>query len=278
MGHNPHPGPKRNLSSNTAGNGRGMNNQPDWSAAEDAVIIAMWPSKATTREIAAEVSKIGDMVRSRDAVIGRAKRLKLGQKVVAFPDWSDEEKDLLKEHWDDAAPLSHIAESYFPKRNAAGLHRMGLYMKLPTPRPNFQGVKTEAQIARQVAAQRGKQQAAAARAAAREAREAQALVDAQVLEIKMHPPANQNTPLSLVAQDERAKREEVWQVDHEVVPLLRVTHRHCKWPIGDPTSDGFGFCGRRPIGTYCPEHTQVAYQPPERRGSKPTKAYATGRR
>ncbi|MBB5517767.1 GcrA family cell cycle regulator [Amphiplicatus metriothermophilus] len=46
----------------------------------------------------------------------------------------------------------------------------------------------------------------------------------------------------------------------------------CKWPIGDPTSDDFHFCGQpTPAGkSYCPYHAHLAFQPsaqrrPERR-------------
>jgi GcrA cell cycle regulator len=43
----------------------------------------------------------------------------------------------------------------------------------------------------------------------------------------------------------------------------------CKWPIGDPSSREFSFCGRRASeGVYCVEHARVAYQPQVRRGSK----------
>jgi GcrA cell cycle regulator len=36
----------------------------------------------------------------------------------------------------------------------------------------------------------------------------------------------------------------------------------CKWPIGDPSSREFSFCGRRASeGVYCLEHAKVAYQP-----------------
>ena len=41
----------------------------------------------------------------------------------------------------------------------------------------------------------------------------------------------------------------------------------CKWPIGDPSSDEFSFCGRRSSeGVYCVEHARVAYQPQVKRG------------
>ena len=43
----------------------------------------------------------------------------------------------------------------------------------------------------------------------------------------------------------------------------------CKWPIGDPSSNEFSFCGRRSSeGVYCVEHARVAYQPAVRKGGK----------
>ena len=43
----------------------------------------------------------------------------------------------------------------------------------------------------------------------------------------------------------------------------------CKWPIGDPSSTEFSFCGRRASeGVYCVEHARVAYQPQIKRGGK----------
>ncbi|MBW3559656.1 MAG: GcrA cell cycle regulator [Proteobacteria bacterium] len=45
--------------------------------------------------------------------------------------------------------------------------------------------------------------------------------------------------------------------------VLTLSAHMCKWPIGDPSSDGFTFCGRGTEGTYCSEHSRVAYQPPQ---------------
>ena len=43
----------------------------------------------------------------------------------------------------------------------------------------------------------------------------------------------------------------------------------CKWPIGDPSSTEFSFCGRRASeGVYCVEHARVAYQPQVKKGGK----------
>src|SRR6185369_9769078 len=47
--------------------------------------------------------------------------------------------------------------------------------------------------------------------------------------------------------------------------VLTLGAHMCKWPIGDPSSDGFTFCGRRiGDGSYCQEHARVAYQPQQK--------------
>lgn len=51
--------------------------------------------------------------------------------------------------------------------------------------------------------------------------------------------------------------------------VLTLGAHMCKWPIGDPSSSGFSFCGRRASeGVYCVEHAKVAYQPQVRKGGK----------
>ncbi|MDP8916133.1 MAG: GcrA cell cycle regulator [Pseudomonadota bacterium] len=45
--------------------------------------------------------------------------------------------------------------------------------------------------------------------------------------------------------------------------VLTLGAHMCKWPIGDPSSDEFTFCGRRAEGAYCVEHSRVAFQPPQ---------------
>jgi GcrA cell cycle regulator len=47
------------------------------------------------------------------------------------------------------------------------------------------------------------------------------------------------------------------------LPLVKLTERTCKWPIGDPLKDDFCFCGNdSPDNTpYCGYHQKLAYQP-----------------
>jgi GcrA cell cycle regulator len=43
--------------------------------------------------------------------------------------------------------------------------------------------------------------------------------------------------------------------------LQELTQQLCCWPIGDPRTAGFGYCGRaRGHGRYCEQHDKLAYQ------------------
>ena len=54
--------------------------------------------------------------------------------------------------------------------------------------------------------------------------------------------------------------------------VLTLGAHMCKWPIGDPSSDNFTFCGRRiGDGSYCNEHARLAYQP-QQKGKRGTAA------
>ncbi len=53
------------------------------------------------------------------------------------------------------------------------------------------------------------------------------------------------------------------EVVAQSVSLMELNARMCRWPLGDPTSKQFRFCGQ-PVdhGTpYCVDHGRVAYQP-----------------
>ncbi len=57
--------------------------------------------------------------------------------------------------------------------------------------------------------------------------------------------------------------------------VLTLGAHMCKWPIGDPSRDGFSFCGRGTRGDdgpYCSEHAALAYQPAQKKGASRTGA------
>ena len=54
------------------------------------------------------------------------------------------------------------------------------------------------------------------------------------------------------------------------ISLMDLTERTCKWPIGDPATDTFWFCGHEaePGKPYCKTHISIAFQPITQRRSR----------
>ncbi len=70
------------------------------------------------------------------------------------------------------------------------------------------------------------------------------------------PSANEISPEAL------AKVQEVEKTAKRI-SLMELTERTCKWPIGDPATEDFYFCGL-PVQQgkpYCEAHVGVAFQP-----------------
>jgi GcrA cell cycle regulator len=70
------------------------------------------------------------------------------------------------------------------------------------------------------------------------------------------PAANEISPEVLANVREVEKRA-------RKLTLMELTERTCKWPIGDPATDDFWFCGlpTLPGKPYCEAHVGVAFQP-----------------
>jgi GcrA cell cycle regulator len=70
------------------------------------------------------------------------------------------------------------------------------------------------------------------------------------------PAANEISPEALASVREVEKRA-------RRLTLMELTERTCKWPVGDPATDDFWFCGlpTLPGKPYCEAHVGVAFQP-----------------
>ena len=70
------------------------------------------------------------------------------------------------------------------------------------------------------------------------------------------PSANEISPETLASVREVEKRA-------LKLSLMELTERTCKWPIGDPATDKFWFCGLPSTAgkPYCEAHVGVAFQP-----------------
>jgi len=66
-----------------------------------------------------------------------------------------------------------------------------------------------------------------------------------------------------VAKPQPVLVEELFIPPEERATILTLTEHTCKWPIGDPSSEDFYFCGRQSDTgiPYCEHHAKIAYQP-----------------
>jgi GcrA cell cycle regulator len=178
--------------------------------------------------------------------------------------WNEERVEMLKTMWSEGKSASQIAKELGGvTRNAVigKVHRLGLsnriggegrpeeeadvgaFAEAPAPEP-----VPEPQIAEP-------QPAAAARTVARET--------APVVRAK---PSGQPLPPqpagSEISAEALANLAEVAKKARRL-SLMQLTERTCKWPVGDPATDDFWFCGLPtvPGKPYCETHVAVAFQP-----------------
>jgi len=73
-----------------------------------------------------------------------------------------------------------------------------------------------------------------------------------------------------------APKKAAWRfADAEVGEMRRLTFEHmrglaCRWPLGDPGSGDFAYCGLAPVEgrSYCAGHCRMAYRPPDPRAPR----------
>jgi len=153
--------------------------------------------------------------------------------------WTEERVELLKKLWAEGLSASQVAKQLGGvTRNAVigKIHRLGLSGRATTNRA------PRARPAAPRAAAPRPQQTATAR-----------------------PAAVKETP-SLPDPEPQI------QMPVEISPgmlatVLTLTEHTCKWPIGDPGTEGFHFCGHKADAAqpYCTAHARLAYQPAQPR-------------
>ena len=150
--------------------------------------------------------------------------------------WTDERVELLKKLWQDGLSASQIAKQLGGvTRNAVigKVHRLGLSGRAAPSQPTRPAFK-----------------------APRPARPAATAMPSAPRRVIAAEPAS----LPTVAQQPSVPAFRAEEPGSATV--LTLGAHMCKWPIGDPSTDGFTFCGRRSSeGPYCGEHARIAYQP-----------------
>lgn len=175
--------------------------------------------------------------------------------------WSDERVELLKKMWGEGQSASQIAKELGGvTRNAVigKVHRLGLSNR------NGSGASSDASKAK--AASKAKTAKATAKPKAEAKTTQKETVAAPVTRIKPIIPAGQPLPpqpsANEIDPEALAKVNEI-EKKAKKLSLMELTERTCKWPVGDPATSNFWFCGL-PVQSgkpYCEAHVGVAFQP-----------------
>lgn len=152
--------------------------------------------------------------------------------------WTTARVDALTRLWREGLSASQIARSLAGgvTRNAVigKIHRLGLSGRSTASRP---GART--------------------RHAARPARLPRPVSPPAAPDRPTRPPALPAPP----AMDVETGRPEVG-----LASIVNIGRRQCRWPIGEPGTEGFSLCGRPMVrGAFCGCHANRAYQPPKPR-------------
>jgi GcrA cell cycle regulator len=178
--------------------------------------------------------------------------------------WTDERVETLKKMWSEGQSASQIAKELGGvTRNAVigKVHRLGLSNRASAT------AKPEAKVKPAPKAET-KPKAAAPKQPEPVAKEAEASSPAPKplparkaiipagQPLPPQPSANEISPEALAKVSEIEKKA-------KRISLMELTERTCKWPVGDPATENFWFCGL-PVQTgkpYCEAHVGVAFQP-----------------
>jgi GcrA cell cycle regulator len=180
--------------------------------------------------------------------------------------WNDERVELLKKLWAEGRSASQIAaEIGGVSRNAVigKVHRLGLSGRAKVPSAASARPREKAPAAPR---ERSLPAAASARPAqptAQEPAPRPASIGATALA--------QPRPVEPAPVERLVPRENVVVPIAERVTIMDLREGMCRWPIGDPSTSEFRFCGAGTYtgATYCEHHAQMAYQPSaERRREK----------
>ncbi len=190
--------------------------------------------------------------------------------------WTDERVELLKKMWSEGQSASQIAKELGGvTRNAVigKVHRLGLSNRTSgTPaaaakpeakekpaQPSAPKVEAKPKPAPRTEPARPAAVEPAAEAETEEAKPAQPQ-RRQIIPagqpLPPQPSANEISPEALAKVNEIEKKA-------KKLTLMELTERTCKWPVGDPATVDFWFCGL-PVQQgkpYCEAHVGVAFQP-----------------
>ena len=193
--------------------------------------------------------------------------------------WTDERVETLKRMWSEGQSASQIAKELGGvTRNAVigKVHRLGLSNRAgasgAAPATGSGNAQPAAPAAKSQPAPKAKPEAAPKPKAEPETEAETATEEEDTSEPPMSAarraiiPAGQPLPpqpsANEISPEALAKVSEV-EKSAKKLTLMELTEKTCKWPVGDPATPDFWFCGL-PVQAgkpYCEAHVGVAFQP-----------------
>ncbi len=179
--------------------------------------------------------------------------------------WTEERVEILKKMWAEGQSASQIAKELGGvTRNAVigKVHRLGLSNRsgssgkaAPTDKTKARTAKTRPTSKTEAARAEPAEEPEARPSAATSGSARRQIIPAGQ-PLPPQPSANEISPEALANVREVEKKA-------RKLSLMELTERTCKWPIGDPATEEFWFCGlpSQPGKPYCEAHVGVAFQP-----------------
>ncbi|MFK7940587.1 MAG: GcrA family cell cycle regulator [Roseovarius sp.] len=183
--------------------------------------------------------------------------------------WSDDRVELLKKMWGEGQSASQIAKELGGvTRNAVigKVHRLGLSNR-STGGKSGDAAKAKSADAKPAPKAKAKPAKPAVKpaSAAPKAEETPAPVPQTRARAAIIPAGQRLPPQPSANEIDPAALAKVSEIEKKAkrLNLMELTERTCKWPVGDPATDDFWFCGL-PVQSgkpYCEAHVGVAFQP-----------------
>lgn len=188
--------------------------------------------------------------------------------------WTDERVEILKKMWGEGQSASQIAKELGGvTRNAVigKVHRLGLSNRAGStaaPAAKPAAAKAKPAAAKPKTAPTPKPKAKPAAKETTEAPEAAEKPSTPPMSAARRAiiPAGQPLPpqpsTNEIPAEALAKVNEV-EKKAKKLSVMELTEKTCKWPVGDPATDDFWFCGlpSQAGKPYCEAHVGVAFQP-----------------
>lgn len=176
--------------------------------------------------------------------------------------WTDERVELLKKMWGEGQSASQIAKELGGvTRNAVigKVHRLGLSNRTsgaPAAPAKAAGKDKPGTKPKETAADTRPSPAAPASEITPVTPITRKAIIPAGQPLPPQPSANEISPEALASVREVEKKA-------KKISLMELTERTCKWPIGDPATEDFWFCGLSVQSgkPYCEAHVGVAFQP-----------------